>query len=382
MSSLRVSGDCWIHLAFDAAGAIDLERAEASLPGSLPSPGGTATREAISDLRRTPPGIQFRPKPLRVIRPATPIELGGAGCSTATETEITLYDFGAVSVAYRVRLEGASLESLRVLSTTIASSPSLGREARSQVDRIIGELAGAANRACVADPVEDHVVMHVRRLLVDGREAETVGAAIDLVRDGAELAAVLRAAEEPLSDGEIADALACTIAYGRRDLAIIDWNAAIIIEPDQASAADLLAVLEFANVELVELRFLDDRLDSVLDRFYRELGGGQGGWSRAGKAERRRLATLHMDSALLFEGINNAIKLMGDQYLARVYRLAARRFHLTEWDASILRKIETLQRLYEKTADEQSTRRMEVLEWIIIILIAISILVMFLPGAK
>jgi len=80
-----------------------------------------------------------------------------------------------------------------------------------------------------------------------------------------------------------------------------------------------------------------------------------------------------MESAMLFEGVNNAIKLLGDQYLARVYRHAAQRLHLAEWDASILRKLATLESIYEKLSDRQTNRRMETLEWIIIALIAFEI---------
>jgi uncharacterized Rmd1/YagE family protein len=71
--------------------------------------------------------------------------------------------------------------------------------------------------------------------------------------------------------------------------------------------------------------------------------------------------------------VNNAIKMLGDQFLARVYRLAARRLHLDAWDASILRKLETLDSVYAKLSDEQNSRRMELLEWIIILLFLVSI---------
>ena len=67
-----------------------------------------------------------------------------------------------------------------------------------------------------------------------------------------------------------------------------------------------------------------------------------------------------------------------DQYLARVYRLASQRFHLAEWDTSILRKLHTLESIYTKIADRATNRRMETLEWIIIVLIAFSILLPFL----
>ncbi len=72
--------------------------------------------------------------------------------------------------------------------------------------------------------------------------------------------------------------------------------------------------------------------------------------------------------------MNNALKLLGDQFLARLYRKTSERFHLAEWDATIIRKLETLNSIYGKIADRATSRRMEVLEWIIIILIAVSIL--------
>jgi uncharacterized Rmd1/YagE family protein len=60
-----------------------------------------------------------------------------------------------------------------------------------------------------------------------------------------------------------------------------------------------------------------------------------------------------------------------------VYRLASLRFHVSDWDASILRKLQTLESIYQKMTDRASTRRMELLEWIIILLIAVSIALPF-----
>jgi len=77
--------------------------------------------------------------------------------------------------------------------------------------------------------------------------------------------------------------------------------------------------------------------------------------------------------------VTNALKLVGDQYLARVYSLASRRFHLGEWDASITRKLQTIDSIYAKMADRTASRRMEILEWIIIVLIAVSIILSLVP---
>jgi hypothetical protein len=145
---------------------------------------------------------------------------------------------------------------------------------------------------------------------------------------------------------------------------------------------DVRAVLEFANVKLLEMRFLDDRLDRVLDTFYKALSADR--WRptlrSAGPRELRRLARLQMDSAMLFEEVNNALKLLGDQFLARVYRIASQRLHINTWDASIQRKLQIIEGIYSKLSDLQSSRRMELLEWIIILLIAVSIAIAFIPG--
>ena len=77
--------------------------------------------------------------------------------------------------------------------------------------------------------------------------------------------------------------------------------------------------------------------------------------------------------------MTNALKLIGEQYLTRIYQLVSRRFHLAEWDASITRKLQTVEGIYEKVTARTATRRMELLEWIIIALIVIEILLPFLP---
>ncbi len=63
-----------------------------------------------------------------------------------------------------------------------------------------------------------------------------------------------------------------------------------------------------------------------------------------------------------------------------MYRLVSERFHLAEWDASILRKLQTLESIYQKLSDQAANRRTEALEWIIIALIAAEILIPFVPG--
>ena len=189
---------------------------------------------------------------------------------------------------------------------------------------------------------------------------------------------MLRAERTPLSEQEVADAVACRISFGQEDAAVIDWHSAVLFGKEMG---DVRAVLEFANVELLEMRMLDEQLDRALDEGYEALSRKPHILSLPGCHEKdtTHIAQLQVDSALLFERVTNTLKLLGDQYLARVYRLVSQRFHLEAWDASILRKLQTLESIYGKMSDRAGTRRMEVLEWIIIILITLSIALPFLP---
>jgi len=363
---LRIpEGEAHLLFAFDIGLAIDLDHAERLLTPS----GSVEGRESIGGTQRTPEYFEFRPAPLRVARHQPGLTV--AGRAMDPRVECVLYDFGAVSLSYRLPIDGP-LEGLVDLADELYENPTLLAHARGHASEIARTIGDAVRRPQLSDLTEDYVIYHARRV----EAAEGLSPCLHACRQT--LARVLRAERGVLSEQEAAEAVASAMSYTPGDAVVVDWNAALVV---QEPAQDILTVLEFANVELLELRFLDDRLDGMLDRTYDGALMGGKGRLNTGRADMRRIASLQMDAALLFESVNNALKLLGDQYLARVYRLAAQRFHLADWDQSIQRKVSTLEGVYRKIADDRSTRRMEVLEWIIIVLIAVSIVLPFVTGA-
>ena len=143
-------------------------------------------------------------------------------------------------------------------------------------------------------------------------------------------------------------------------------------------------VLELTTVELVELRFLDGRLEQRLDEAYGLLARSRRPWFGLAprSKEVERLARFQADSAILHENSDNALKLLGDDYLARLYELASERFHFAAWDTAIERKLATLESIYSKISDLAARRRAELLEWIIIALFVVDIVLYFLPGKR
>jgi hypothetical protein len=358
-------GTCWVLFAHDIGMSIDLNEAERRITDDK-------HRETLRHKRRAPQYFEYHPAPLRVMQTGEPLQVGDY--QTAGIVEMLMFDFGAVSVTYTIPL-GGPMAGLLELSDRLYGNEALAADARQRVERLLAVIEPAVNRPRVLDIVEDYAIYQIEAC------PPGLGSGQVLADFGQLLAQIMRAETSALSEDEVRDALAGRISFSRDDLLIVDWNAAVLFDTD---AEDVRAVLEFANVELLEMRFLDDRLDDALDEAYETLTRRT--WNdstRQGTRARdlRRVAQLQVDSAVLFEGVNNALKLLGDQYLARVYRAASQRLHLNEWDASIIRKLQTLESIYEKMTDRHAHRRMEVLEWIIIILIAIEILLPFIPGS-
>lgn len=360
-------GRCTLLAAFDIALSIDLDMAERLITDAK-------ERVSVRHSRKAPPYFTYTPPPLRIVRPAPNLAIGTF--STTPTVELVVFDFGAVSVRFHIDLDGSPLNLLD-LSEAVFDNAAVHAEARRQVELLLDVIGPAVRAACIDPRVEDYAIFQIGRL--DG------GLPPSSLLSGHStfLAQVLRAERGPLAAEETRDALACQLVYSPDDAVLIDWNAAIVLDAD---GDDALTVLEFANVELLELRFLDDRLDAQLEESYQALSRQEGRrrWLILPPPVRdlARIGRLQVDSALLFENVNNALKLIGDQYLARLYRLAATRFHLPERDETIGRKLRTLESIYEKMSDYQAGVRADLLEWIIIILIAVSIVLPFLGIGK
>jgi hypothetical protein len=358
------NGVCYVLFAYDIARSIDLDEAERHISV-------TKQRDALKHRRRAPKYFEYHPSPLRVTQDADPIVIGDY--HSRASVDLVLYDFGAVLVVYTLPCSGP-LAGLLTLSNDLYEAVGVLSDSRKQVEQLLAVIHSAVSKPNIVDFVEDYAIFQI--------EAFTTPHDVNdlCTRYAQEIARILRAECQTLSPQEVADALAYRISFGCSDVTIVDWNATLMVDRE---GDDVRAVLEFANVELLEMRYLDQSLDDALNRSYEALTmRRRHSLRRLGsfRADLHRVARMQVDSAILFEGVNNALKLLGDQYLSRVYRLVSQRFHLAEWDAGILRKLQTLESIYEKMSDQATHRRMEVLEWIIIILIAISIVLPFLPG--
>ncbi len=132
-------------------------------------------------------------------------------------------------------------------------------------------------------------------------------------------------------------------------------------------------LLEFATAHLLELRYHDDLLDRELHRLYDELEGGGNlvthVLTRKYRKLQRKTARLLLELSEMIERLENAVKIVGDFYLARLYQSAVRRFRLAAWQETVLRKQKLLAEVNDLTGAAADTSRSELLEVAIILLI-------------
>src|SRR6185295_3690325 len=238
VTSLTINkGTCYAVFAYDIGWSINLEDVNRRI---------TADRER-SRLRhktRAPQYFEYRPAPLRLMQEGGSFVVGQYQSSPTVE--VMVYDFGAVTITYRFALDGP-FENLLELSESLYENESLLIESRNRVEQLLQTIHPSIERPKIAKEVEDYIIFSIESY----SPAQSLPPWTTLKT---ELAQVLRGERTPLADQEIHDAMSCRISYGVGDGTLIDWHSAVIFGKEMD---DVRAVLEFANVELLEMRMLD-----------------------------------------------------------------------------------------------------------------------------
>jgi len=357
---LRVQdGAVRIYRILDVADGIDLARAEAlaSAPKSrvrLASP-----RSAI-EIPHPPLRLGLGPRDVRV-----------AGEPRRLDGQVSLFDYGVASFLFELPMvPGATIDELVPLAEALLErpTPELDEMARTLAGELTAALAPSLLRPHKWEGIETYTVFFVRSFdrRVTGNEL-LERAPIDRLLLG-------ETDPVPLSGGERADVLKHRFAYLETDLAVVDWNSAFVHEP--SGSTDVPDLLELATAQLLELRWYDAFLDRELAAIRGEVerAGNAGLFTRRYNRLMRRTAALLVDMSEMVERVENAVKIVGDFYLARLYQAALRRFRLPAWQESVLRKHRMLSEVNRVLSDGADTRRAELLELTIIVLIAWEIL--------
>jgi len=363
-------GEVVWYFAYDVAREIRLDRAAAALAGR------SELRRSRAD-PRAPRGTKlYAPLVVEMAPAAVP---GLPGSPQARRTA-KLFAVGAVSVELRLAFDVPALgELLPLRNADEEKYGGIERLARASAEEILGQIGQGLVRP---DPRWERGEDYVAVCVTGGEEPAADGRSW-LQRNSRAAAALLlgEGRAEDLSAQQVDESLRLAYSYGRDDLAVVDWDAMILVDRPE-DCAELLYLAEIANMQMAELRVHDEVLGKVVDQAYDDLEAHQ----------RRRfifrspirlgytLREQRIDLASMADEILNLSKYFGDWYLARVYSGLRSRFHLGELEEQLDRKLRTVDGLYELIRRDITDRRMLVLELMIVGLFVLDLVLLLLLG--
>jgi len=355
----RVSGEAILYRLFDVGYEIQLDKAFDLLSPSAPE---------------RPKPVRGEAQALRILNPPVTVSLGMESIvigdrSQPIEVSARIFDFGVLSLRARLPMSEIGWEEFVTRGVAAGASQAWGLF-ESCRDRLLERIAPAIERHEVAPVTEEYIVYRLHKM-----EDPSGRPLLPDVLPDEGIAKLLVGEARPLTAGARGELLSQRLSYFEDDLAVVTWNAALVVER-VAEDEDVQYVLEFANAQLLELRYHDSLLDNELPRTYDEIAAARGRFHLLGRRYSRLLTLLQTrvaDSTEAVERVENSIRVTDDVFLARIYSTAMDIFRGPTWRRGIDRKVAIIRDAYAMLNGEAQARRAEVMELTIIALIALEI---------
>jgi hypothetical protein len=355
-------GSVLVYRTFDAADAIQLQRAEQLLL--------TARVERTSLTFRTPPAreigaLKVSAAPLRVDLGMRELTVGGT--SQPAHATIQIFDYGTFSVLFELPVvKPTPLEELARTCIDLCSSSVLSGLARKEHDELCAKMKDAISGAHLRGEISTYGMILVRRLEQGGpRELLEWNGLAKLVAGESDA--------RPASSFQSREVLDYADGYLADDLVVVGTHVALIVEP--SGSHEVAEVIEVARAQAAQLRHADNQLDDELARACQDFDRHRlalAVWSPHGPAV-RRLSRRIVELTEFSERIDNALRVVSDEYLSRVYRKAVRRFAMPTLKERVAHKQRLVAEIYSVLRDEVQMVRSFVLEIAIVLLIVTEI---------
>ncbi len=350
-------GKILLYRVFDVGNEIDLEKASLTLEQGL-SP-------LRFRLKKESRAIIINNAPLTVSIGLWQYSHGNR--TFDVEVVGKIWYFGAISITFHVQIPSMTdLQDFVPLAMAIENDPKFTEYALQKVREITGQISSCIDNLAIWETYEDYTIYFI----------ESFGGTVTNVQEALgwqEMYSLLLADSSENFSEQMKRALAENFfQYGVNDLALIEWNSAFVIEP--SGVPDIADVIEFSLSQLLEMRYYDDLLDTKLNQLYSAIINKRKSiLSDHYSKMSQEAAEKYLELSEIVENIENSLKIIGDFYLARIYRAASTRFRIKDWQASVDNKLNNLAEVSKILNTEVSEKRSTMLEFVIIILIAVEV---------
>ncbi|MEN0058472.1 MAG: hypothetical protein AAGB31_06530, partial [Bdellovibrio sp.] len=249
-----MDGRVLIYRVFDIGKDVDLEKAQKLFEAS-----GSAQRFRLN---RRSKAMIINNAPLSLVIENS--KYNALGHPLELEITAKIWHFGALSVTLALDLpKDISWNRLIELGNFLENDLTLHDLAKKRVEQIIQGMDRERSNSISWDTYEDYICYFFKRIDGCEKNALSILDKYDVYR------LILSENNETLSEQIKKSISESTFQYSQDDLAIIDWNSALIIEP--SGSMDIVDVIEFSLCQLLEMRYYDDLLDEKLSYLYAAL---------------------------------------------------------------------------------------------------------------
>lgn len=337
---------------YDIGREIDLDWLEKALAQNYFTARTSFVRVKPKSIMLEDPPLMIQMHPIRVEREGRQYEFS---------VQARVFDIGAISFCFVYENSDADLTTLEEIAFLFAGQEGLS-EYYVQYLKTLGEIVRPHIKSFSINPdfYEDYSIY------VTDRRDDSVDPVPLLIGERVNVSAQMR--QEIIKN---------SLSYTTDDLAILSWDSALLCNPE--SPTDLIDLIEFASVQVLELRYYDQELTREMEKMYDEIERADrlSSFRRSHKyhAIMVKLMETSAEISEIIEKVDNLIKVTEDVYYARVYATALKVLRSHQWSESVSRKIEVIQENYSMLSDEVRIQHSNFLEWIIIVLIAMEFIV-------
>jgi hypothetical protein len=251
---LFVRGAAVVYRLYDIGYAIELARVAELLSSDAPARARAQRIEAQA---------------LQIANPPVTVALGEREIvvdSTARNALLVarIFDFGVASLQLEISgSDTMSWSAFVAFARTLQDSWEIDALFAKELDALRTRIAPAIERAGLAPVREEYIVFRISALRTrDGGVAHA-----HVVLTDERLAPLLLGEPRALAPKALRELLQHRFSYYADDLVVLTWENALVLEP-ATNDRDVEYILEFANAQLLELRFYDAVLDAELPVMY------------------------------------------------------------------------------------------------------------------
>jgi hypothetical protein len=334
---------------YDIGREIDLDWLEQKLAQNFPTARTRLLRVTQKSIMIEDPPLMIRMDPVRLERNGRPFEF---------TVVARVYDIGVISLCLVYEVPDAGFAALEEIAFLFPSQEGL-EDFFLPYLKTLGEIIRPHIRNFAINPefFEDYTVY-----VTDHRD------------DSIDPVPLLTGERGPISPQIRDEILKNSLSYTARDLAVLAWDSALLCNPEPST--DLIDLIEFANVQVLELRWYDRELSRQMEKMYDDIEHAERQWRFLRMRQYHAIMASQMETyaeiSEIIEKVDNLIKVTEDAYYARVYATALKVLRSGQWSESVSRKINVIRENYSMLSDEVRIQHSNFLEVVIIILIALE----------